>query len=254
VKDNNTSDAELRAWGELMAEMPQVEELIAYHESLPRQTKREKRRELVLAKARELGLALGGTKLLDGPEIPQWVLHASLWDGLRWVVDALAPRFGAMTVQQLLLKLSDSSGIDNAVYNWVAQTVESGIPAPYPAAIRGGSIRIELPALDGCDEREPMLLCAVTPMTDMDEFMADLRDKAHVAFKGYKRPQPGTVAEAARIFAWLKEGKTKEEIAWLLLGERFPEVAAADEETRQRDYKDEYKKERARLRQMVRRL
>jgi len=245
---------ELQAWGRLTAEVPQVEELVRYYKRLTGRTKPERRRELVLRKARKLGFALGGTKLLDGPDIPQWVLDASLWDGLRWVLDALALRFGPMSVQQLLLKLSETSGIDNAVYNWVAQTAESGTPAPYPAAIRGGSIPIELPALDGSDQREPMVLCVVTPMTDMDEFMADLRDKTHVAFKGYKRPQPGTVAEAARIFAWLKEGKTKEEIAWLLLGERFPEIAAADEETRQRDYKDEYKKERARLRQMVRRL
>jgi len=247
-------DEELQSWGELTAQVPQVEELVRYYKRLSGRTKPERRRELVLRRARKLGFALGGTKLLDGPEIPQRALDASLWDGLRWVLDGLALYFGPVTVQQLLLKLSAKSGLDDAVYAWVAQTAESGRPAPYPAAIRGGSIPVELPALDGTDEREPMVLCAVTPMTEMDEFVRDLRDKCAVAFKGYKRPQPGTVAEAARIWAWLKEGKTKEEVAWLLLGERKPEIAAADEKTRQEDYKDDYKKERARLRQMMRRL
>lgn len=248
------TDDELQAWGELTAEVPQVEELVAYYKRLSRNTNPVRRRKLVLRKARELGLVLGGNRLLDGPEISQRVLDASLWDALRLLLDGAPLLFGPMTVQQLLLWVSAVGGLDDAVYAWVERTAQSGRAAPYPEGMRGGSIPFAIPALSKDDEPTPIVLCAVTPHTDMDSFIADLRDKTYETFKDYSKRKPATVAEAAHIFAWLKQGKTRPEIAWLLLAERFPEIAAADDETRKRDYAVEYKKELARLRQMIHRL
>lgn len=105
------ADDALQARGELAAEAPQVEGLVAYYKRLSRKTNPARRRKLVLQKARKLGLALGGNRLFDGPEIPQRVLDAPVWDGLRWLLDGAALLFGPMTVQQVLLKVSAVSGL-----------------------------------------------------------------------------------------------------------------------------------------------
>jgi hypothetical protein len=52
----------------------------------------------------------------------------------------------------------------------------------------------------------------------------------------------------------MKQGKTRGQIAWQLLADRTPEIAALPDKERRAQYQPEHKSETARIRQLLNRL
>lgn len=245
---------DLQAWGEFVAELPEVEAVIAYRKSLPEAMPTEEKRELVLERAREAGIAPGGDKILGGPDIPTWLLDTPVVDIARTVVEALAPAFGSMTLRDLALKGSEDGGCNDVLWDWVQQTHETGKPAPYPELLKGAVLPVEIPALSDDEDSMPLIMAFITPYTRMDELQRQVSEVSREHFDGYPNPDPGTLSELALVWHWKKKGKTLPQIAWRLLEGKHPEIRALSDAEREVDYKPDHKKEMDRLRQVFHRL
>lgn len=250
----NAKEIDLKSWGEAVAQLAAVEELVAYRRSLPEDMPAETRRELVVQRFHE---AVEETARFEHPESP-WLsaefLEASVWDIARKIIDSAAERFGEMKVREALVKLAASGGFDDMACAWVEETVTTGEPAPYFELMHGGVGVSVIDDLAG-EVPLPLVWAIVTPYTRMAELDKEIGDRCFEAFRGYPKPRPETVAEVARIVGLKKAGKTKEQIVWLLLSEEFPEIAALDSDAeRKRQYPDDYRRKASRLRQLVHRL
>lgn len=181
-------------------------------------------------------------------------LDASVWDIARKIIDSAAERFGEISVRDVLVKLGASGGFDDMACAWVEETVATGEPAPYSDLMHGGVGVSVIPDLGG-EGPLPLVWAMVTPYTRVAEFDKELADKCCEAFEGYLVPRPETIAEVARILGLKKAGKTRGQIIWELLGDRFPEIKALDSDAeRRRQYAHEYERESNRLRQLFNRL
>jgi len=229
-----------------MSAVPQVAELIAFRTTLASELSAEEVHDLVIARARELGLSLGGVAGDADATAPPSLLDTSLWDLLDQVLAALRTQFGEMTAREALERLSASLGLDAALVSYVEQSAASGTPAAFPLPLHG--VVFPVPAATiGDFETPPMVCLLASQFSDIEQLSRDLRDQARETFKDCSAPQLSTWEELARIAELFKQDQTREEITWQLLADRFPEIAAASDEERKRDYYDEYKRKRASL-------
>ena len=244
MNNANNPAPDLEAFGALVARIPEVAQLIEYRKSLPPDTSEEAASQLVIARMQEM--VLGRMDLAGG------FLDQSLWVLLR---ESLLPEldklWGPLTVRQALSGLSTLLGVDALIAGYI-ELAARGVPT-YPDVIKGGVV--SLPAFRlGQVESSPMVLLAASPMSSLDELIVELRDTCHRDFSGVRVHKVQTYQELARMAELMDRGLNRREITWQLLADRFPEIAAASDEERQRHYKPEYTRKRAALRQMFKRL
>lgn len=252
-KKKSEKDASLRAWGQLFAEGPAVEALLDCYRDLPDDLAEDERRKLVVERFHEFVLEIDQSDLGDGVLTPE-LLGAPVWDIARQLLDAAEEHFGPVSVKDVLVRLLGFGGVDEIAYSWVKQTAETGEPAPYPALMHGAMVTLQVPGggLDGGPL--PVVVAAVTPDARMDDVVRELRDTCYESFKDCQRPTAGIVAEMARMMELMKQGKTRGQIAWQLLADRTPEIAALPDKERRAQYQPEHKSEMARIRQLLNRL
>ena len=233
-------DRELAALGSIITLVPEVAELIAFRQSLPSDTAEEDARELVMERLREL--------LFGRLDVPEGLLKKSIWRLLtKQVIPALRKELGPVTVRDAIAALTATVGLDKYLTDYI-EGAAAGAPT-FPESFKGGVFSV--PAFKiGAFESVPVVTVVVTPLSDLDALLGEVRDRAYRDFKTTPRHRPETYFLLARIAELLKLGMGRREITWQLLADRFPEIAAASDEERQRNYKAEYTRERARLRKM----
>lgn len=247
------SDPQLDALGSLVALIPEVDQLVEYRKSLGDGLDEDARGELVLQRARELGLAFGGDRLIEAGELPPSLLDMDIGTALGMALQALPEKFATKTLRDILLRLSAASGVDAFIVRYVEETVTTGKPGRYAEVIRGDVVPVTL-TLPDTDEPLSMVVLVATPYSRIEELVAKLRDTASDTFRDYTVHEADTLYEAGRMYEYKQAGLTHSQIAWLNLAERFPEIRALTLEERKREYGPEHKRELARMRQLRRRL
>lgn len=249
---NGSGSMVLQGFGHLLGCLPQVQELVELRQSLAEESDREVVRARILEGAQKRGLSLLSMLSADAAKLPEEAMAYPARQAAQMFLVGLLERIPEdMTMGDALDRLSRWAGWDDFLVDYIEEYALTGKPPGFDDRIVGGVVplNVTIPGSDG--ERMPLVTAVVTKWTPMDELIADLREARREAFKDVALTEPQTAAEVGRYWYLRKQrDMSNEEIAWLFLGERKPEIAAADDETREADYMSEHGTEMSRLHQL----
>lgn len=125
----------------------------------------------------------------------------------------------------------------------------TGNPPEFAPYFGQGSMVIDWPGSEGATM--PVAIAWLTPYGSKKKAKENFEEAA-LALEDKKGAgvDPKTVDDLAKIKFMESHGMTSTQIAWQFLAERYPELVSLDEESRNRDYAEEHRRQINRLRQI----
>lgn len=176
---------------------------------------------------------------------PTWIAERAAGVGLR-VDEAFSPE---LQEQGRKLGVDLSAAWAHFLDNYFAAYAATGNPPEVAPYLGQGSMVIEWPAGDGATV--PVAVAWLTPYGSKVRALENFQEAALLLEdRRGSNVDPSTVDDLAKILFMQSCGLKSSEIAWEFLAARFPEIKSLDDESRERDYSEEHRREMDRLRQV----
>jgi hypothetical protein len=176
---------------------------------------------------------------------PAWIAERAAGVGLK-VEDAFAPD---LQEQGRKLGVDLSAAWARFLNEYFAGYAATGNPPEVAPYLGQGSTVIEWPAGEGATV--PIAIAWLTPYGSKAKALENFQEAALLLEdRRGSSVDPSTVDDLAKILFMQSYGLKSAEIAWEFLAARFPEIESLDDDSRERDYSREHRREMDRLRQV----